>query len=205
MSRNIATACIAAVSASFGAAATIFTGAFDYFNRDRELDIQMMQIGLSIMRGEGTGNKESIPARTYAISLLEEYGNVTLDKQIKKTWAEDGTTPFKTTSLEEKALSKRELNLRNNLKKLREDVVSRCRAKPRRTYLEWHEEIEKDISDKDIPILDLRNVEKLKKHLSKFTSNEEVERCLTSLILHDAAIDALEGDLSNDTPPIVFE
>lgn len=81
----------AVVGAAIGALGTIWTSAFGYWNKDRELDIQMVNIALSILGGE---NKEtSLPGRKFAVDLLETYSRVPIDDGDALKWAETGTLP----------------------------------------------------------------------------------------------------------------
>jgi hypothetical protein len=78
-------------AAALGALATIFTGAFGYWNTDRSHDIEMVRISLSIMQGE---NKEtSLPGRKYALRVLEKYSGIDIPTREFELWAKSGTIP----------------------------------------------------------------------------------------------------------------
>ncbi|MBG6160568.1 hypothetical protein IWQ54_000218 [Labrenzia sp. EL_195] len=89
------TALVGVVSAMAGAAATIAVGSFGYFNKDRELDIQMVNVSLSILRGEATGDKDTLQSRRFALRLLRKYADIEIPEDEFNDWAEKGNTPFK--------------------------------------------------------------------------------------------------------------
>lgn len=73
---------------------TFAASSFGYFNKDRELDIQMVNVGLAILKGEATGDKDSLPARNFALRLLRKYADVEIPETEFEKWAERGTTPL---------------------------------------------------------------------------------------------------------------
>lgn len=85
---------IGAIGAVVGAAATILTGAFGYFNKDRELDIRMVDVGLAILRGERADDEQTLPARQFALRLLRKYADVEIPDNEFDAWAQSGVTPF---------------------------------------------------------------------------------------------------------------
>lgn len=88
-----------AVGAALGATATIATGAFGYLNKDRELDLQMVGVALTILSGE-RDTQESIPARKFALRALSEYSNIEIPPEEFETWASIGVVPQGSFSLE---------------------------------------------------------------------------------------------------------
>jgi len=77
--------------AALGSIATIWTGAFGYWNTDRSHDIEMVRISLSIMQGE---NKEtSLQGRKFALRALEKYSDVKIPEEEFEIWAKSGTIP----------------------------------------------------------------------------------------------------------------
>ena len=78
------------IGAIFGAVATISTSGFGYLNKNRELDIKMVEVGLSILNGKKT--ESSIPARDFAISLLEKYSGV--KSSYREVWVKSGDLPY---------------------------------------------------------------------------------------------------------------
>lgn len=78
---------------------TIIVGGFDYFNKDKELDIKLVNVGLSILRGEATGDQDSIYARKFALRLLKKYGDVEIPDKEFDAWASKGSVPFKKTQI----------------------------------------------------------------------------------------------------------
>lgn len=92
LDRGLWAALGAAVGAAAGAAATIITGSFGYLNKDRELDIRMVDVALTILSGEKIDDN-SIYARRFAIEALSKYSGVELENAEKARWAEEGTLP----------------------------------------------------------------------------------------------------------------
>ncbi|MEP1934940.1 MAG: hypothetical protein ABJJ37_27010 [Roseibium sp.] len=88
----------AAVGSLFSLVGTIGAASFGYFNKDKELDIQLVNVGLSILRGEATGDKDTIQARRFALRLLKKYADVDIPKDEAEDWAKTGITPFEPTS-----------------------------------------------------------------------------------------------------------
>ena len=82
------------LGAIIGAGATILTSGFGYLNKDRELDIRMVEIGLSILNGEKTEKSE--PARQFAVNLIEKYSGV--DILQKDQWVKTGDVPYDAVS-----------------------------------------------------------------------------------------------------------
>ena len=82
------------VGAILGATATITTAGFGYLNKDREMDIQMVEIGLSILNGAvaDDSKEDSKPARAFAVSLLERYADVEIS--YREEWIESGNVPY---------------------------------------------------------------------------------------------------------------
>ncbi|MCP4318363.1 MAG: hypothetical protein GY789_20685 [Hyphomicrobiales bacterium] len=75
--------------AAIGVVGTIGSGAFGYWNTDRNQDIQMVNIALSILGGE---NKDtSFEGRMFALYVLEKYADVKINN--KAEWATSGTLP----------------------------------------------------------------------------------------------------------------
>lgn len=91
----------AAIGAALGATATIATGAFGYFNRDRELDIRLVDVGLAILKAEQIDSAEdrqtSEPARRFALRLLQKYSDVDIPIIEFDAWAGGG--PLRTEPL----------------------------------------------------------------------------------------------------------
>lgn len=62
-------------------------------SQNRQQDIRLVEIGLSILKGEIT--ESSQPARAYAIELLKKYpGGVDLPAEVWSDWARSGSVPF---------------------------------------------------------------------------------------------------------------
>ncbi len=80
-------------AAAVGALATIWTGAFGYWNTDRGQDIQMVNIALSILGGEIKDQDTSEPGRRFALRLLQKYAEVEIPDTEFDSWAKDGTLP----------------------------------------------------------------------------------------------------------------
>lgn len=86
----------ASVAAGITLLGTLTAAGLGYFNKDRELDIQMVHVGLSILRGEATTDDEktSEQARRFALNLLNEYSGVNIENEDFEAWLKSGTTPF---------------------------------------------------------------------------------------------------------------
>ena len=82
---------IPAIVAGIAAFATVATGAFGYWSRNREQDIEMVRIALSILGGE---NKDtSLPGRKFALRTLQKHTGVGIPSEEFNEWAEKGTLP----------------------------------------------------------------------------------------------------------------
>ena len=81
------------VGAALGATATIATGALGYIQKDRELDIRLVDVGLAILSGENKGATTE-PARRFALRLLSKYANVEIPRTEFDEWAKNGILPL---------------------------------------------------------------------------------------------------------------
>lgn len=105
MRNDLRTFFVSIGGAIIGATATIAVGAFSYANKDKELDIQLVNIGLSILSGENKGT-DAEPGRRFALRLLEKYANVEIPDDEFEIWAARGTltqSPLQRLLLQEKA------------------------------------------------------------------------------------------------------
>ncbi|WP_349368098.1 hypothetical protein [Salinarimonas sp.] len=98
MASTTSSAITAFAAAAFGSLATIFVGGLDYFNRNKELDIELVNIGLSILRGDATGDENSIYARRFALRILNQYTGAPIPDEEFEAWARQGSTPFLKTA-----------------------------------------------------------------------------------------------------------
>lgn len=73
------------------ATASICVAAFTYFSKDRELDIEMVRISLSILAGEH--KEESKPGRRFALRALSKYSDIEIPEPDFTSWVESGTLP----------------------------------------------------------------------------------------------------------------
>ena len=73
-------------SAAFWASTT------QYWNRNRELDIRMVDVALTILSGNNDATKSQY-ARTYALDLLDHYGGVRIPPEQRVAWAASGDLP----------------------------------------------------------------------------------------------------------------
>ena len=90
-SNPFAVAVIALVSACVGAGATLGIGAFGYFNKNRDLDIKMIEIALGILREDPEKSKITA-TREWAVDLLDQYSGTPLNALAR---AELVSIPFK--------------------------------------------------------------------------------------------------------------
>ena len=74
-----------------GGAVTVLSAAFGYWNKNRELDIELVRVSLSILAGE---NKDtSLPGRKFALRALRKYSLVEIPEDEFGDWAKRGTMP----------------------------------------------------------------------------------------------------------------
>ncbi|MDL2202046.1 hypothetical protein QQF51_05100 [Brucella intermedia] len=59
---------------------------------DRQSDIEMVKLALNILGGDISDKTQE--SRTFAVSLLEKYSGVPIDKSTKASWSERGTVIF---------------------------------------------------------------------------------------------------------------
>ena len=57
----------------------VIVGGIEYFSKDRELDIRMVEIGIAILRVDPQEEEQVSPARGWAIRLINHYSPVDLD------------------------------------------------------------------------------------------------------------------------------
>ena len=86
------------LAAFIGGAASLGVGYLTFINTDRGHDLKMVEISLSILRGESDAEKSTM-ARTFALRALEKYSGVELSEPEFSAWVNGGTVPFKATSL----------------------------------------------------------------------------------------------------------
>ncbi|KKC34540.1 hypothetical protein [Devosia psychrophila] len=72
------------------------SAATGYWNKDRELDIQMVNVSLSILRADTKGTEGEIPRR-FALRTLEKLSGVDIPDAEFEAWAKGGTLPFRPT------------------------------------------------------------------------------------------------------------
>ncbi len=70
------------------------TQSLGWFAKSREYDIRMVEIGLSILRGDKGDKEASMPARRWALNLLSEHSEVKINDTDFEDWAENGITPY---------------------------------------------------------------------------------------------------------------
>jgi hypothetical protein len=88
---SLGTSLISGVAgAAIGAFATVATGAFGYLNKDRELDIRMVDIALSILSGDNKG-VDAEPGRRFALRLLQTYSQTNIPPEEFDVWVSRGT------------------------------------------------------------------------------------------------------------------
>lgn len=66
------TALIAATAAVISALIALGSAGFSYLNRDRELDIRLVEIGIGILKADPGKSEGASPARQWAIDVIEE-------------------------------------------------------------------------------------------------------------------------------------
>lgn len=90
ISDAIATAALSLVSGVVGAGITAYLG---YLNTDRGHDLRMVEISLSILRGDTEAEKTE-HARRFALRALEKYGKVDIPDDEFEEWVKSGKVPF---------------------------------------------------------------------------------------------------------------
>lgn len=88
-----------ALATFVGFLGSIAVAYFTFLNNDRGHDIRMVEISLSILRGEGD-RQMSLPARRYAIEAIQRFSGVEISTEDAREWAETGVTPFKPISVD---------------------------------------------------------------------------------------------------------
>lgn len=82
----------------FAALATISTGYLSFSNRDRELDIQLINISLGILRGEhdvkDVDREATNAARKFAILTISRLAETQLEDNEIEAWSKGVGTPF---------------------------------------------------------------------------------------------------------------
>ncbi len=92
---TLATATVTVLFTTFGVAIGHFIAGA---NQSRELDLKLVEIGLSILRGEATENSQ--PAREYAIAILRKYpGQLDVPPDLWIRWLRSGDVPFRTIAV----------------------------------------------------------------------------------------------------------
>ncbi len=88
---------VAVVTSVVAVTGTIWASSLGYFNKDRELDIRMVEISLSILKGENKGT-DSAHARRFALRALRKYSSIDLSDDELESWVESGDLPYETVS-----------------------------------------------------------------------------------------------------------
>lgn len=92
MNDNWQTFVVGIAGAAIGAMATIGASSLGYLNKDRELDIRMVSIALTILSGKIEGEK-SEPARKFALRALEKFSGVDIPEPEFDVWVKEGIVP----------------------------------------------------------------------------------------------------------------
>jgi hypothetical protein len=93
----------AAFGALFGIAGTIYAATAGFLNKDRELDIEMTRVALTILSEANTADADDKlePQRKFAVRALEKFSGIEIDEYDFDTWARDGIVPkVATTTVE---------------------------------------------------------------------------------------------------------
>jgi hypothetical protein len=86
-----AVAVIAGVSAAIGAVAGPYlTSRVEYFTRNREMDIKMVEIAVGILRADDKKEPGVAPARAWAADVIDRYSQVPLSAEARKSLIEFG-------------------------------------------------------------------------------------------------------------------
>lgn len=79
------------VASAIGGLVALLGPALGYFSKDRELDIEMVRISLSILAGENADT--SLPGRKFALRTLSQYSKIDIPSEEFEDWAQRGTIP----------------------------------------------------------------------------------------------------------------
>ena len=82
------TGAVAIVSAAIGVGGTIWAASLDFKVKDRELDIRMVDVALTILSAKDVGTKSPY-AKRYALRLLSKYGGEPIPDDEQKNWSSD--------------------------------------------------------------------------------------------------------------------
>lgn len=83
------------VGGVIGAVAAYSVAFLEYRNRDREIDLELAKLSLTILSGEYDKDNpnESLPARKFALRALQKGTGVTIGESDLTSWAKTGATP----------------------------------------------------------------------------------------------------------------
>lgn len=88
-----AVAVIAGLSAAIGAVGGPYlTSRVDYFTRNREMDIKMVEIAVGILRTDDKKEPGVAPARSWAADVIDRYSQVPLSAEARKSLIEFGVS-----------------------------------------------------------------------------------------------------------------
>jgi len=86
-----AVAVIAGLSAAIGAVGGPYlTSRVDYFTRNREMDIKMVEIAVGILRSDNKTEPGVAPARAWAADVIDRYSQIPLSSEARKSLIEFG-------------------------------------------------------------------------------------------------------------------
>lgn len=86
-----AVAVIAGLSAAIGAVGGPYlTSRVDYFTRNREMDIKMVEIAVGILRADNKKEPGVAPARAWAADVIDRYSQIPLPPEARKSLIEFG-------------------------------------------------------------------------------------------------------------------
>ena len=170
------------LGAVIGALATVTTGAFGFLNKDRELDIRMVDIGLSILSSDSK-DTDAEPGRRFALRLLKEYAQVDIPQGEFDDWASRGTLDV---SVLPRFVSQQRLEITDNISALE------ARAKDLRFALAAQSQGVDGLAGRGPKYNEIR--EKILK------INAEAEAFRSRLKVLDDLIQSLDGAAPQDSP-----
>ena len=85
-----------ALVAVISSAATLGVASLTFYKDTRELDIEMVRLSLSILKGEyeKSGIEEPIHARRFALKALTRFSGVEMSENEIEAWAQRGGVPY---------------------------------------------------------------------------------------------------------------
>lgn len=116
------------ISGVLGAATAIGGGYLTFANKDRELDVRLIEISLAILKGHYEPDSQDkasiIQARKFAIRTVARLAETHLEPEEIAIWSEGGNTPFDTSGIASSTTNQQKLNNTQQLSQSRMVPIS---------------------------------------------------------------------------------